>query len=296
MKRRIPRVTFLLALAVLAIGTILADTGNYAAQSWKITNTDGVGMTDIENTTWQAPLIYALTHIANNSDANATVYFKWGNGPWKWRVIERGQEAWFSYPYSGQSQSSPDLFVRIDVDTNGVKFVEHVLSRGASPDDHSPRFGHHFTIKQLPGTDTRYIEAVTSNATVRVTDKNSSKPNVGSSTPIATSVPTYYTLQTRLLEAEDKCLEGNGGLANDSVLKGAAFMNDCTRPATGQIWKLVPAGNGYYTLQTKLLEAENKCLEGNGGLSNDSVLKGAAFMNDCSRPSTGQRWKLVRAP
>lgn len=127
----------------------------------------------------QAPLTHALIHIANNSNAKATVYFKWGNGPWKRRVIERGRMAYFNYRYDGLSQKSPDFFVRIDVDTNdGAKYVEHILSRGASPDESSPRYGHHFTIKQLPGTNTRYIQAVTTGATVTITDKNSSSPNV----------------------------------------------------------------------------------------------------------------------
>jgi hypothetical protein len=102
----------------------------------------------------------------------------------------------------------------------------------------------------------------------------------------------YYTLQTMFLESENKCLEGNR-LGGD-VLGGAAFMNDCATPSSGQLWKLVPADDGYYTLQTMFLESENKCLEGNrlGG----DALGGAAFMNDCAVPSSGQLWKLVPAP
>ncbi|EKD88999.1 MAG: ricin B lectin [uncultured bacterium] len=112
-------------------------------------------------------------------------------------------------------------------------------------------------------------------------------------TEVAPEFSGYYTLQTMFLEAENKCLEGNR-LADDSVLSGAAFMNDCTSPTTGQLWKMVPADEGYYTLQTKFFEAENKCLEGNQ-LADDSVLGGAAFMNDCASPTTGQLWKLVPA-
>lgn len=126
----------------------------------------------------QPPLTHALVHLTNRSNVRATVYFKWGNGRWKKAVIGIGESHYFNYRYDGQSQRSPDFFVRIDVDTNGVKYVEHVLSRGASPDDNSSRYGHHFTIKQLTGTDTRYIQAVTRGATVRVTDRNSSRPDV----------------------------------------------------------------------------------------------------------------------
>ena len=125
------------------------------------------------------PATHALVHLSNRSNARATVYFKWGNGRWRRTVIEIGASHYFNHRYDGVSRRSPDFFVRIDVDTNGVKFVEHVLSRGASPDDNSRRYGHHFTIRQLTGTDTRYIEAVTPRtATVRVTDVNSSRPDV----------------------------------------------------------------------------------------------------------------------
>jgi len=126
----------------------------------------------------QPPATHALIHLSNVSNAKATVYYRWGGGPWKRYVIEKGKAAYFNHRYDGNSQTSPPFYVRIDVDTDGVKYMEHLLSRGASPDDNSPKFGHHFRIKQLDGTDTRYIEPITKGATVKVTDKNSSKPEV----------------------------------------------------------------------------------------------------------------------
>ncbi len=99
----------------------------------------------------------------------------------------------------------------------------------------------------------------------------------------------YYRLQTKYLEDQDKCLEGNE-LAAGAMLDGAAFMNDCAR-VTGQLWKFIDAGNGYYRLQTMYLESDNKCLEGNR-LSPDSVLAGGAFMDNCQN-ATGQFWQLV---
>jgi hypothetical protein len=126
----------------------------------------------------QPPTTHALVHLTNRSSARATVYFKWGNGPWRRTIIEMGQSHYFNHRYDGESKRSPDFYVRLDVDTQGVRYVEHILSRGQSPDENSPRYGHHFTIKQLAGTDTRYIEAATNGAKVRVTDTNSSRPNV----------------------------------------------------------------------------------------------------------------------
>lgn len=129
-----------------------------------------------EQVSAQPPATHALIHIANTSNARATVYYRWGDGSWRILVIEKGRRAYFNYPYVGNSQSSPNFYVRLDIDTNGVKIVEHMLTRGASPDDNSSRYGHHYVIKQLEGTDTRYIQAVTGGARVTVTDKNSSKP------------------------------------------------------------------------------------------------------------------------
>ena len=101
----------------------------------------------------------------------------------------------------------------------------------------------------------------------------------------------YYRLQTMWLEPEDKCLEGNQ-VAADAVLGGAAFMNDCA-DATGQMWKLTPAGEGYVQLQTALLEEQEMCLEGNQ-VAADAFLGGGAFMADC-QDVAGQLWKLVES-
>ncbi|MGB1257566.1 MAG: RICIN domain-containing protein [Thiolinea sp.] len=99
----------------------------------------------------------------------------------------------------------------------------------------------------------------------------------------------YYKFQTMFLEKENKCLEGNK-LAAGSTLGGAAFMDNCQN-VSGQLWKFVPAGNGYYRLQTMFLEKENKCLEGNK-VGSGSTLGGAAFMDNCQNVS-GQLWKPV---
>ena len=98
----------------------------------------------------------------------------------------------------------------------------------------------------------------------------------------------FYKLTTMFLEKENKCLEGNR-VARGSTLGGAAFMDNCQN-VSGQLWKLVPAGNGYFRLKTQFLEKENKCLEGNR-FAPTSTLKGAAFMDNCQNVS-GQLWKF----
>ncbi len=98
----------------------------------------------------------------------------------------------------------------------------------------------------------------------------------------------YYRMTTRFLEQQDLYLEGNNVAAGAS-LGGAAFMAKWSN-ATGQMWKLIPDGKGYYWLTNKFLESQNKCLEGNK-VAAGSSLGGAAFM--APRTSTGQLWKLI---
>ncbi len=99
----------------------------------------------------------------------------------------------------------------------------------------------------------------------------------------------YYRLQTLFLEDQGKCFEGNQ-LAEDAVLEGAAFMDDCSE-ASGQAWKFVDAGDGAYRLQTQFLESEIKCLAGNRP-SELAVLQGASYMDDC-REVSDQLWRIA---
>lgn len=122
----------------------------------------------------QPPALFGVSHIKNESTATATLYYKWGKGSQNWKkyVLERGKAVYIHWKYDGPSNVSPDLVVRMDVDTDGVRFVEHILSRGASPDENSPNYGHHFVVKQIAGTDTRYIDAVKPNgAKVSITGR-----------------------------------------------------------------------------------------------------------------------------
>lgn len=117
------------------------------------------------------------------------------------------------------------------------------------------------------------------------------KVNVAEINKVRASKPKpnrFYKLTTMFLEKENKCLEGNR-VRKGSTLGGAAFMDNCQN-VSGQFWKLVPAGNGYFRMKTQFLEKENKCLEGNR-FAPSSTLKGAAFMDNCQNVS-GQLWKF----
>jgi hypothetical protein len=99
----------------------------------------------------------------------------------------------------------------------------------------------------------------------------------------------YFRLTTQFREGFDECLEGNQ--FNGTVKDGAAFMDSCQN-VSGQLWRAVPAGDGYFRLTTMFREEFNECLEGNQ--FNGSVKAGAAFMDACQNV-TGQLWKVVAA-
>jgi hypothetical protein len=132
----------------------------------------------------QPPMTHALIHIKNESNAPATIYYRWdkdgwNNGKWKRTVIERGRAAYFNWRYDGTDQRSPHFLVRFDVNTTGkTQWMELELSRGAAPDNSDPKYGHHFVIKQYQATETRYIDNVTPKAVVKVTDKKPTPPRV----------------------------------------------------------------------------------------------------------------------
>ena len=98
----------------------------------------------------------------------------------------------------------------------------------------------------------------------------------------------YYKLQTLLSEGRGECLESNS-LTTGATLDGATFMDTCA-DVTGQLWKLVPLGDGYVQLQSMLSEGRGECLEGNA-VAATSTLEGASFMSPCGN-FTGQAWKI----
>ena len=85
----------------------------------------------------------------------------------------------------------------------------------------------------------------------------------------------YFRLQTLFTEKDHLCLAGPKADPK-AEREGAAFMARSAASAA-QLWKLIPAGDGYYRLTNKLLEKDNECLEGNTGDSKATV-GGAAHM------------------
>ena len=101
----------------------------------------------------------------------------------------------------------------------------------------------------------------------------------------------YYKLQTNNPANENQCLAGNF-VADDSVLGGSTFMDDCA-DVSGQDWTFSPSEEveGYFYLQTAFAEENDQCLESNL-VAEGAFLDGAAYMADCEYVS-GQLWQLL---
>lgn len=100
----------------------------------------------------------------------------------------------------------------------------------------------------------------------------------------------YFKMLSMFQEPNNLCLESNK-VGPGATLGGATFMDECQR-VSGQLWKAVPLGNGYYKLNSMFLEQENKCLEG-GKPAPGQHLNGAARMDPCGNFS-GQMWRFMR--
>ncbi len=95
-----------------------------------------------------------------------------------------------------------------------------------------------------------------------------------------------YTLQTKFLEGQNKCLDGNGP-APGAALGGAPYLDDCSG-APRQRWTVVPAHKGYFRLKTVHPDDKGLCLEGGDGDANSIPVAQAPCKN-----VTGQLWKAV---
>jgi hypothetical protein len=83
----------------------------------------------------------------------------------------------------------------------------------------------------------------------------------------------YFQLQTKAMEGADKCLAGPKA-DPEAERMGAAFMAK-SADSDAQLWKLVPAADGYYRLTNKLREKDGECLEG-GPADSTAAAGGAA--------------------
>ncbi|WP_419572018.1 RICIN domain-containing protein [Rheinheimera sp.] len=98
----------------------------------------------------------------------------------------------------------------------------------------------------------------------------------------------YFKLTTQASESKKQCLESNLKAGDALHKNGAAYMYACEN-VTGQAWKAIPIGDGYFKLTSKFRENENECLEGNQKAGSKN--SGASYMDSCQDVS-GQAWKV----
>jgi len=101
----------------------------------------------------------------------------------------------------------------------------------------------------------------------------------------------YYFLTPMSVEEQGLHLEGNGGFNPAYTLGGSAFMSSQPN-ASGTMWKFIESGNGLYFMTTLAVENQGLHFEGNGGVSHDNTLGGAAFMSP-QADASGTMWKLT---
>ena len=102
------------------------------------------------------------------------------------------------------------------------------------------------------------------------------------------SPEALYRILTLKGERQELCLEGNH-VVPGAALDGAAVLVQAGN-ASGQLWKMVPAKNGYFRLTNQYLESKDMFLT--GGSLNPSSARDAAHMERRSN-SAGQLWKLI---
>lgn len=102
---------------------------------------------------------FAVISIANETNANVRVTYRWGNDAKKSYTFAPGNRHWFSYQYPKQSQpSSPDFFISYDADSQtGGKYIEDKRLHGFRAPDQSYDLGNKYVFK-YDGPSKRFIE------------------------------------------------------------------------------------------------------------------------------------------
>ena len=68
---------------------------------------------------------FAVISIANETNANITVSYHWGDGQRKTHSFRPGARQWFSYQYTRPDDDhSPDFFITFDADTTSQRYGE----------------------------------------------------------------------------------------------------------------------------------------------------------------------------
>ncbi len=102
---------------------------------------------------------FAVVSIANETNANMTISYRWGDGNWQTASLPRGNHHWFAYPYSRADEDrSPDFIASFDADSrSGIAYHEEKRLHGFRAPEENYDLGHKYAFR-YNGPSRRYIE------------------------------------------------------------------------------------------------------------------------------------------
>jgi len=101
---------------------------------------------------------FAVISIANETNANITVSYHWGDGQRKTHFFRPGARHWFSWKYpTPDYDRSPDFFITFDADTTSQRYGEDKRLHGNRAPEESYNLGHKYAFR-YDGPSKRYIE------------------------------------------------------------------------------------------------------------------------------------------
>src|SRR5690348_6343274 len=101
---------------------------------------------------------FAVISIANETNANITVSYHWGDGQRKTHFFRPGARQWFSYKYARPDDNhSPDFFISFDADTTNQRYGEDKKLHGYRAPEQNFGLGHKYAFR-YDGPSKRFIE------------------------------------------------------------------------------------------------------------------------------------------
>jgi len=101
---------------------------------------------------------FAVISIANETNANITVSYHWGDGQRKTHFFRPGAKHWFSWKYPRPDYDrSPDFFISFDADTTSQRYGEDKRLHGYRAPEENYDLGNKYAFR-YNGPSKRYIE------------------------------------------------------------------------------------------------------------------------------------------
>jgi hypothetical protein len=101
---------------------------------------------------------FSVISIANQTNANITIVYRWGNQEKKRHHFAPGARQWFSWEYAKPDQDhSPDFFVTFDADTTKQTYQEEKKLHGFRAPEQNYDLGHKYAF-EYDGPSKKYIE------------------------------------------------------------------------------------------------------------------------------------------